>query len=781
LFSAAFLVPAAALATAGIFFIQAPGFTIREHSLSWPPLLFLALTVLFFLFLLGQRKGTILLSSRFFSADPSRIMKEDLLSCLPLVFLALFPLLLVHYLDRADLLARARILAGIVLLAVLILKARSLSRCCGGRLRIPRLAEALASLPPWKTRVVLFLAFLLLANAGSWLLLSSGQTFAGDEPHYLLITQSLLRDGDFDLANNYADRDYTRTMLARVKLRPHTAPGTGGRYSFHSPGTSLLLFPFYALGSLIGGKALVLLIRLGMSIFGALLGIQIYLFARREWENPSVALGVWSVYGFTVPVFFYSLHVYPEIIAGLFAFTAFRLLVHSTRLSRSILVVCGLLIPSIIWLHAVKYLFLIGPLFLFAAWTCLKKHRVGLDFFFFLVPFVFVAAVYMLFQHSLYGSFSLASVSWRGAMTPSESLAYIKDVLTGIPFRIRWETLAGYFLDQRDGLLLYAPVYVFALPGMVEMARKNSRRLLLLLFLAAPYVLSSAFLTQRTGYAPQARPLTAVSWALAIPLGAFLVSCAKKVFRLLFAVCTAASFAVVSLLLLNPPALYQLTTAGEMDRAGRLFLQLSNLHFHLPRYLPSFLKIDNRHWLPNAAWMAGLLAFLLLYLAAGKHDFRVPHAGLLALLSAGILVLFFWLAFYPRVVLLQPERVTFSSGEKLTFYSLGRVARMSEPGVFHLPRDGRSYTFYFTSWRPLRELRMEHGSGHGEFAAEVRFFDLELFKGRVSHDAATLRVTRPPAYRFKRTNLYRLSLFIKKKSGVIAEKKPYRLVLQPLM
>jgi hypothetical protein len=34
-------------------------------------------------------------------------------------------------------------------------------------------------------------------------LISSGKVVTGDEPHYLLITRSLQRDGDFDLRNDY--------------------------------------------------------------------------------------------------------------------------------------------------------------------------------------------------------------------------------------------------------------------------------------------------------------------------------------------------------------------------------------------------------------------------------------------------------------------------------------------------------------------------------------------------------------------------------------------------
>ena len=35
-----------------------------------------------------------------------------------------------------------------------------------------------------------------------------GASITGDEPFYLLTTQSLLADGDFDLANQYETRSY---------------------------------------------------------------------------------------------------------------------------------------------------------------------------------------------------------------------------------------------------------------------------------------------------------------------------------------------------------------------------------------------------------------------------------------------------------------------------------------------------------------------------------------------------------------------------------------------
>ena len=68
----------------------------------------------------------------------------------------------------------------------------------------------------------------------------------GDEPHYLIITESLLRDGDLQIDNNHQQRDY-RSFYPR-ELRPdYMQRGQNGAiYSIHAPGLPALLMPVYA-------------------------------------------------------------------------------------------------------------------------------------------------------------------------------------------------------------------------------------------------------------------------------------------------------------------------------------------------------------------------------------------------------------------------------------------------------------------------------------------------------------------------------------------------------
>ncbi len=769
------------LSYAYLFFDQIPDFTIQTHT----PLIKLAsilpLIFLFFLFLSAIWLGYSSLFSHLFKLDRREFLRRDLISYLPLFFLVLLPILLAHYLDFTDLLSRANILMGFILLAILYLKVATMYTIGQNKdSNLKRFGEKISSLPLKKKLFILFIISLILYNAGSLLLTSSGQTFAGDEPHYLLISHSLLHDGDVDLSNNYANKDYQKIMLADVQIRSHTAPGTNQKYSFHSPGTSILLLPFYALGSLFQGRILVFSIRLGMSVFGALLGLQIFLFCLQEWKKEKLALWIWFLYGFSSPVFFYSLHVYPEIIIALFSLAIFRLLRFSSSLSKSKLVLIGLLLSCFIWFHAIKYIFMVVPLFIYSVWVLIKKFKAGWNILYFLLFPSLLTFLYFLFQYAFYGSFSFAAVSWKGAMAPEESLEYIKTIVKDIPFRYRWETLAGYFFDQRDGLLFYAPIYFFAFLGCVEMVRRNFRYFLLLFFLTAPYVLNSGLLTQRTGYAPQARPVVAVSWALAILIGTFLAYNAKKVFTIIFAIFSFVGIIFVFLLLKAPLALYQLTTVGQSERFGSLFLQLSNLHFLFPRYLPSYLKIDNSRWIPNYAWIAAVLLFMGLYILCKKHNFPMKIGFHLGIASIGILIVFFWLVLYPRTVLMYPRNTTYPTGEKITFYSIGRVAQMPEPGKFQLPRDNRAYVFYFRSWKKLEELRIDFGSTEGVFDVDIQLFDQILFKGKTSKNIQSLQRPTPSFYRLKNTYLYRVSIRLRRRSGAIAFSKPYFFSIQPI-
>src|SRR6266851_4907202 len=121
------------------------------------------------------------------------------------------------------------------------------------------------------TRLAFPLTLLVLAFYLA-LLPWTGQVWlrTGDEPHYLIAADSLVRDGDLDLRNNYAPKVYLdwypgATLDRQVKTR-----ADGAQFLVHTYGLPFLIAPAYWLG---GGRGVAYF----MAGLGSLLAGQLYL------------------------------------------------------------------------------------------------------------------------------------------------------------------------------------------------------------------------------------------------------------------------------------------------------------------------------------------------------------------------------------------------------------------------------------------------------------------------------------------------------------------------
>jgi hypothetical protein len=134
----------------------------------------------------------------------------------------------------------------------------------------------------------------------------------GDEPQYLLLAHSLLTDGDVDLADEFAHKDYGAFFAG--ELEPHTSPLTrpGRAYSIHTPGLAVLVLPAYALGGYPG-------VRLWLAALSALAAVLVHRVVRASLGDEALAAAAWAVLVFTPPVPFYAMRVYPETAAALAA------------------------------------------------------------------------------------------------------------------------------------------------------------------------------------------------------------------------------------------------------------------------------------------------------------------------------------------------------------------------------------------------------------------------------------------------------------------------------
>ena len=298
----------------------------------------------------------------------------------------------------------------------------------------------------------------------------------GDEPHYLVMAQSLLSDGDLDLTDEFASREYA--PFYGGDLAPHASPNTrpGRVYSMHSPGLPALLLPAYAAGGYAGA-------RLMQSALAALAGVLLYRLVRDVTKDDGVSAGAWALATFTPPLAFYAVTLYPETLAAL-AVVAFLLTARAAPagISLAAATTLAVLLP---WVHT-KFIPLAAA---GVAFTLIRPCRWPARA---TVTAAFVASLGLLalYFQSLYGS-----PSFSAALGPADVS----------PRRIPWG-VAGAFFDRQYGLLVVAPALALAVPGAIALWRRRTgdafRAAILVVLVVLP---AAAYVGWWGGAAPPAR------------------------------------------------------------------------------------------------------------------------------------------------------------------------------------------------------------------------------------------------------------------------------------
>lgn len=160
----------------------------------------------------------------------------------------------------------------------------------------------------------------------------------GDEPFYLLISESLSKDHDLDLTNQYRDIAHSATRRPDLTPQPGDPRGKHGeQYSRHEPFLPLLLIPGWTLFGLLGALAT-------MALFGALLARQTVRLLEDEGIPDATVRALFPLFAFAPPVLFYAARVWPEV-PGALAFVEALRGVRQRRIKRALpaLLVLGLL------------------------------------------------------------------------------------------------------------------------------------------------------------------------------------------------------------------------------------------------------------------------------------------------------------------------------------------------------------------------------------------------------------------------------------------------------
>ncbi|MCC6163187.1 MAG: hypothetical protein IT182_07540 [Acidobacteria bacterium] len=296
----------------------------------------------------------------------------------------------------------------------------------------------------------------------------------GDEPDYLVITQSLLLDRDIRIENNHARADYA-VYHPGVLPPSYLQRGTDGAiYSVHAPGLPAALVPAFAVGGYRGAIATLILMAMAGAWLAWRAGWDVTHDARASWIGTAATVGA-------APFFLHGAAVFPDAPASVLALLVVWMLVRDAPIRPA---VAALALGVLPWLHT-RYAILSVGLGVFVL-ARLFVERPAPD----------PARTQRAGRRVLaFGSIGLLSaLAWFGFFlviygTPSPSAPY--GAYTQMAFAHLKPGLPGLLFDQQFGLLAAAPILGLAAvairPRVRHASTANWNRALAVLLLAGLY------------------------------------------------------------------------------------------------------------------------------------------------------------------------------------------------------------------------------------------------------------------------------------------------------
>jgi hypothetical protein len=417
------------------------------------------------------------------------------------------------------------------------------------------------------------------------------QPTASDEPHYLIVMQSLVLDHDLDLANDYAGDRYLSFYPAKID-DIHGIHVGSAIYSIRDLGLVFLGVIPFAIGERTGVLAL-------LCLAGALLAMQIYLLLRDLAFDRRVAFLAVGAVVFAHPVLTYTAEVYPELLAALAFVTAVRALRRGALATAGDLAVASVCLGTLPWLTTRAWFAAIGVGLVigYRAFRPFGVRRVVAG----ATPF---AALILLLSYLNYRQF--------GLFMPSAGYFLIRDQQQVLAFAPQVGAL-GLFFDRTFGLIGRAPVYLLAFLGAYALWRRRDAYGAVLLPLALGWLLSVLYIADIAYWwadgSPSSRYLVATVpfLAAAVAGGIETIAFAGR-WRpaLTVAAVAAAAWSVYAVFsyAMEPTLGYDLATDVQSGVGTRFWLYVGKILRPDPgSALPSLVVIDAKSVALAVAWL----------------------------------------------------------------------------------------------------------------------------------------------------------------------------------
>lgn len=285
------------------------------------------------------------------------------------------------------------------------------------------------------------------------------RNLSGDEPHYLLAAHSLVHDHDFELVNNYEQRDYRgfyRGYLSSRDAGKHEGLMMLTQLGYGFP---LIITPGYALLGRLGAQLTINIIA-SLTLVNLLL-ILIALF------KPRKGIGfIFSCCLISSPFLIYSRALYPEMLIALVLIFLVRIAMNRAS-PDPLFCLAFILLSSLLLITKIKSVFILLTLSSFMVHRFVKSKKIFIKF----LMIMFIILLYIPFiDYYIFGKVFFGKIA-----------DYALGVFTNPP-----SGLIGLLFDQEAGLIPEAPIFFIAFIELllfIFIKKEREDRILPLLFL----------------------------------------------------------------------------------------------------------------------------------------------------------------------------------------------------------------------------------------------------------------------------------------------------------
>ncbi len=462
--------------------------------------------------------------------------------------------------------------------------------------------------PVFLGAVTLFFILIIVYQFSIDIRASRGASITGDEPFYLLTTQSLLQDGDLDLTQQYERQSYREFFDHPDGLWRQSLPTEDGRLlSPHNPGLSVLLLPGFVAAGLHGAQQELLVI-------AALTWAFTFVLVARSVGASLVSWLATLAVALSATGFIYSTEIYPEMPAALMLVLSLLIVQGKDRPGTLSAIALALTLTAMAWL-GVKYVplgMLVGGYFLLRA----KQEGKGT----LLVLALPSAVAYVWFHLATFGELTPYSINTVYAGDSTLEVAN-----SHFTFGDRIYRLWGLFIDQRFGLIRWSPVLLLALPGVIAMVRSGPLPRLMLSLIITQVLIATFVAITMMGWWFPGRTLATVLPLFALPI-ALVLKQAPILLRAAAAILGAYSLAITA-------ALAHAGRTSEITIAVDPFAMSNDIFQATARLFPNYTAWGNETviltivWLSLAAIVMTKLSLPYLMAAFARISGRKAHTG----------------------------------------------------------------------------------------------------------------------------------------------------------